>query len=387
MYPVSDRFPATIAGTYTNAARVDVLRGGELVAPVQPVDGEVDVDLNATTCRSCKLTVVDSSGVLVPKGATDPLMPFGAEVRVWRGVAYSDGTSELLPLGTFRLRTADVVAGGGVQVQLTGYDRSSIVQGPAAAPIPIQAGTKVEQAVAQVIAAKYPAATFDLAVTGYTTPALLVHAGDDVWGAATKLAQSAGYRLFADRMGVFTMRPIVASPQPAAVFVDGDGSTFWAPQRSFDGTGSGTGLVNEVIVQGTHSSTGGTVSGSAADMNPLSPTYINGPYGKFTQTVQSEVVATSGQATAMAQGLLAQQLGVTEQVRLTCLPDPSLDEGDVVTLTSTPLGLAGVRQVVAQLTVPLLGSGSMALTAAKTLLAATAVPLLGTPNLSDVLGA
>lgn len=375
MYQVSDRFRAAIGTDHTAASNVEVLFNGEVIAELDCVAGEVDVNATATTTRSCTATVIDPTGVLVPANAGDTLMPFGAEVRMWRGVDFPDGTSELVPLGTLRLRTADVTAGEGVQIKLTGYDRSSIVQGPSAVQVPISAGTPVETAIAKIIVSKFPAAQFDLAVTGYTTPALLLHAGDDPWMSATKVALSAGYRLFADRMGKFAMRPVVVSPQAAADFTEGPAGKAWAPQRSFDGTG----LVNEVVVQGTHSSTGGQVSGSAADLNPLSPTYIHGPFGRFTKTVQSEVVATSGQARAMAQALLAQQLGLTESVSLTALPDVTLDEGDVVTLTSSRLGLAAQRLVVSELTFPMLGSGSMAVTAAKSLLTSdnTTVPLIG----------
>lgn len=384
MYEVSDRFRAAIVTDHTVTSNVEILRNGETVANLACTPlvagsaqtagsaGEVDVDGTATTVRSCTVTVCDPTDTLTPQSASDLLMPFGTEARLWRGVAYPDGTSETVPLGTFRLSRTDVTNG---PVGLTGYDRSTVVQGPSAGPVPIPAGMAVEDAIAKIVASKYPAAQFHLAVTGYTTPALLVHPGDDVWQSAVKLALSAGYTLACDRMGVFVMRPIVASPQPAAEFVEGDGSTFWSPLRSFDASG----LVNEVIVQGTHSSTGGTVSGSAADTNPLSPTYINGPYGQFTKTVQSEVVATSGQATAMAQALLAQQLGLTESTTLTALVDVTLDEGDVVTLTSSRLGLSGERLIVSKLTVPMLGSGSMAVTAVKTLLASnnTTIPVVG----------
>ena len=60
----------------------------------------------------------------VPKAADDYLAPFGNELRVYRGIEFGDQI-ELVPLGVFgidRVSTQDT--GAGIEVSVSGLDRS-----------------------------------------------------------------------------------------------------------------------------------------------------------------------------------------------------------------------------------------------------------------------
>jgi hypothetical protein len=75
--------------------------------------------------------------------------------------------------------------------------------------------------------------------------------------------------------------------------------------------------------------------------------------------VQVQTPITQAQARTTAQTYLRRAAALTESWDLTCVPDPSLELGDVITLeaqqrTST--------QVIASLNIPLTVNGSMTIT-------------------------
>jgi hypothetical protein len=106
MYPVSDRFLKALADSHTPITQVNLFRTDGMVEQLEHIGGSVTVDRGSQARRTCTVIVADTS--LIPRTPTDKLATYGAKLRLARGVQYSDGTQELVPLGVFRI---DDVAG------------------------------------------------------------------------------------------------------------------------------------------------------------------------------------------------------------------------------------------------------------------------------------
>lgn len=106
MYPVSDRFLKALADSHTPITQVTLFRTDGMVEHLEHTGGSVSVDRSSQARRTCTVTLADTS--LIPRTPADKLATYGAQLRLARGVQYSDGSTELVPLGVFRV---DEVAG------------------------------------------------------------------------------------------------------------------------------------------------------------------------------------------------------------------------------------------------------------------------------------
>jgi len=121
---VSDRFLEEVRGSHTPAYSVTI-DGAEL--PVRA--GSVTLNAQGATRASLSLTLAVAEWELedyVPDDLGDLLAPAGGEIIVKRGIAYSDGTTELVPLGVFRIDETDGDdSGDDLPLQISALDRSA----------------------------------------------------------------------------------------------------------------------------------------------------------------------------------------------------------------------------------------------------------------------
>lgn len=101
MYPVSDRFLATLVESHSPIVLVQLFGTDGSVTALDVTGGSVSVDRANTVRRTCSVTITDLD--TIPRTAKAQLNTSGAQLRISRGIAYSDGTTELVPLGLFRL--------------------------------------------------------------------------------------------------------------------------------------------------------------------------------------------------------------------------------------------------------------------------------------------
>ncbi|MGH3029286.1 MAG: DUF5047 domain-containing protein [Gaiellaceae bacterium] len=93
------------------------------------------------------------------------------------------------------------------------------------------------------------------------------------------------------------------------------------------------GAFNRVIVTGESTSTDTAPPRAVAtDDDPNSPTYYFGPFGKVPRFYSSEFITTAEQAADAAAGILANELGTTQQVSFGAVADPTLEPSDLVRL-------------------------------------------------------
>jgi hypothetical protein len=362
-WPVSARFAAALTKSHKVVTRIDVLADGEIVdSAITDIAGHVAVSSTGACRRQCDVGFVDSAGILVPAGAGDLLAPFGNELALWRGIAFTDNTTELAPLGLFRI-SKPVTSDGpnGLSVAVTGYDRSrTVARAKLTNYQAIAAGTPCEQAITGLISPALPATQrYSFVVTGAVTPAMTLKPGDDRWAQATAIAASAGCIVFFDQIGtaVLLPRPDPTTAAAAAMFVEGQGALL-----DLTPTLDEVNTFNHVVIE--VSATGGAtpIRAEAVDLDPASPTYIGdgwgtggwipGPYGDVVNVITTSLAGTQAQADLMAAAELLAGAGLTQTIPFTGLVHPHLDAFDVVGLARARARIGGLY-MVDTLSVPL----------------------------------
>ncbi len=358
MWPTSEEYRATLAsGLATLRGRADVLEDGVVVHPgLQVLAGGVVVDEANAVRRRCDLVVADPAGLLAPVGGESLLAPYGRELALYQGLRLSSGAFEDIPAGVFRFESVELEPG---IVALAGFDRSyAVALAGLERPRWIRGGTNVGTAAMDLIASRSPLTEFRFATTDEVTTDMVLDEEADPWEEATALFESAGMEVFFDPVGLCVARPV---PEPTAEAVeanyfDGAGGALVRLTKRFS-TDPGH---NVVIVTGESTSNRRPVRGVAEDLDPTSPTYVRGRYGRRPRFVRSEKVQTTRQARAMARGLLQRESGGTEVVALEVLPNAAHEAGDVVRARRSGIGVDDLC-VVSSFTVNLGHRGAMAI--------------------------
>lgn len=347
MYPVSARWRAAISRSHRVVSRVELRAGDVVVADssrLRVLSGSVKFDQAAAVRRTCEVQIQAPEDLVPTFVRRTALDPFGHELRLWRGIDYrlTSGTAgpEYVPLGVFRVEVTAVTDGpaGDSVVTLSGYDRSdAISRSTYERPYAIPSGTNLADAIAAIVADRSSLPTTPqmiLAAVTETTPLHLLEEGADPWtDGVQQLAIAAGCEAYFDVTGTFVLRPEPQVLEPAAVtLAEGDDCTILELDREY------TPGFNGVIVTG-ESSFAGPTRGEAFDLNPSSPTYWYGTYGRRPKWETHPLAITSPIAARIARTRLLQESGAGEVVTLRMIPDASLSEGDVVHLRRERSGL------------------------------------------------
>jgi hypothetical protein len=385
MYPVSQRFKETFYRTHKRIVVVNVCNfDGSVVQQLRTVvDGNVTVDETQATRRTLSLTI-ESQGHnldnLIPRIKTDLLNPAAShEIRVYRGIDYQDGTTEVVPLGVFQMSkpqvTEKTAKSGDVsfEIVVTGYDRSSwLARLPWITPYTIVQGTTLSAAVIAAVQNRMASvgATLRMKIVNtpntfvqYTTWGLSTGSADNPWTDLTKLVSGFGYELFFDVEGTLVMQAIASSDklQPANVaqFEEGVNCTTTAIQLTLDVTKEYSGVI--VIARGKGIAVP-PVRAEAWDTNINSPTYYLGPFGKVPYIFVTHAFPTFGQTNAqavataqlVAQAQLQRLLQQMNAISLSAIPNPMIQEGDVITVARSAMGIqSGTKYIVSTMTIPL----------------------------------
>lgn len=362
MYPVSQRFLDALRGNHQIVTRVDVLDGvtNEVIQSLEIEDGYVRIDREADNRRQVDLVL--SRPEYVPSTAADILHPLsGNEIKVYRGIKFPD-EDELVPLGIFGIEDSDTTdSGEKVETRVKGFDRSKRIQNNRWTSLYIvEEGTNVVEAIKSIISFKIDGIQFKETPTTMTTPPLAYGYGDgggDPWEAVTNLATSIGYEVFFDGEGVCVIRPEpdLASDPVVARYEEGQYSTV----LNIDKKQTREGVYNHVIVFGLSTSTNEPIRIDVVDDNPNSPTYIGGAFGDVPTWMPSTTIMTEDQAYAAGLAYLRQKLGVPEQIQLITIVNPAHEDGDVIEISRSRVGLVNSRNILDKLTIPLSYSQSL----------------------------
>lgn len=347
------------------ATRCDILVDGLPEMSLAITEGNVTVD-DVAIRRRATVSLTDPTGDLMPVTAFDLLMPGRNELQLWRGL-YIPGEDEpeLLSLGIFGISDLQIEdSGQGLHINIEGFDRArKLSKNRLPEDYHILAGTLTTTAIQNLCTEAYGAINFmSHGETDYT-PNIIIEQGEDPWEQAQKLAASIGCDLYFDAFGdciCEPMRPDLDMDEidwtyGESEIVDGreDGTLLYLSKRVSD-----EGVYSRVVATGETTSNEMPVRGEASDQDPLSPTYIDGPFGPVTYFMASSFITTHEQAVAAAQRQLAKSVGFFERIETITIVHPAHEIGDVIKI-HRPKNKIDALYSIDKITIPMVHSRGM----------------------------
>lgn len=342
----SPRFVAAITGSHQVYQYVNVVSPTGQTVQLHVTAGAVNVDRSAQYKRSSTLTAIDPTGTLVPSDVNGILTPFGTEVMPYKGVKYPDGTTEVMPLGVFRIAKSTINEDAsdnstyrGISAVLELYDRSrAVARNKFTSTYAVAKGTNIVTAIKGIIGRTFPEITYDAIDTQLTLPAPQVYsAGSDPWFAALNLANLVGCDLFFNVFGNVSIVPwpdITLSTVPDWSYVEGPGCAMTDLAKIFSDDPGYNGVI---LTCATPAHATAPIQAQAWDMVPSSPTYRYGPYGQVPNNVSNTAITDQATANAYANALLNSYLGQAESLQLTGWANPALEVGNIVRVKRGPM--------------------------------------------------
>lgn len=346
MYGVSDRFLQRLAESHTVATRVQLFLTDGRVVDLEHAGGSVTVDRGQSVRRTCTVTGADVT--LIPRTPSDQLATYGARLRLARGVDYGDGTSELVPLGVFRLDAVEGDLGQG-PVTLQGKDLSAVIADDKFTAPYTATGTVVSAVTALIVRSIADASV----ITDIADAAIGRRTFDiegDPWAAVQEIAAVAGAVVYPNADGVFVIAtlPDLLTTEPVWAVEAAEGGVYISGTRAM----TSDSVFNGVLARGENTADNvAPVSYLATDNDANSPTYWGGPFGRRPMFYSSSTLITLGACTQAATLKLAAARSPNAGGNFSSLPNPALEAGDVLRV----LHEDGTRELhqVAAFTVPL----------------------------------
>lgn len=327
MYPPpSPRFLDALVHSHTVATEVKLImtNGQTMILPHS--GGSVTVDRSQAARRTCSVTLPDPT--LIPRTPSDALNVYGARLRISRGIIYGDGTTELVPVGMFRVEnvSGDVDLG---PVTVTGssfeaYLVDDSFRTSVTAPSTLTAFAAIDMLITQTL----PNATVLLNGSDGPIGTTTWDAQDSRWTAIQTLATAIGCEVYADADGDFIVAPLPAVVASSVVWevAASEGGALITPIR-----GMSRPAANSITASGDNTTDNTPpVSATVEDTDPTSPTYVLGPFGRVTGFYSSSTLTTTGACVSAATAQLAAQRKPNTTADLTALPNPLLEPGDVI---------------------------------------------------------
>lgn len=364
MRPASENAAVYLTGSHELTYTADIWYGNQRVAEdVAITEPDVNWDSSAEVEGSGAVTIVwsDDYGTdAAPVGPSDIFAPFGARIVLFAVLALP-GEVERIQLGDFPITDVpsvdgqpvmfgqlEIYAGSRIRVVFkdrmveTQRDRFTTLASPSQltsvwAELGVLTGFQLKRALP------------DAAITRS-----VVYEESRV-GAVQDLAGILGGVAFMDWDGTLTCRPIVAG-SPVAELTIGEQGTIVQVGTSL----SADGVYNGVIIRGETDSQQSILAERWVTEGPLRATQPGGertPFHRVPRFYSSPFITTAAQAAAAAPGLLEQYSNPrATKLEVTCIVDPRLQVGDVVTvddgratwtvrLTRVPLGAGAVMTV------------------------------------------
>jgi hypothetical protein len=365
MWDLSDDARANLATSHTIDVRavVDSPTFGTRYLPI--VGGAVDVDSRSQVRRTATI-VTDPN--LWPTSPNDLLTPFGTTCRIDRGIVIpGQAEPEWVPLGLFylsknrRSRSAESV--GAPTISLVDPSQR-VAEARFEAPTQTIEGAtyvaEITRLIREVLGLTWP--VIDL--TGSTAVCPVMDMNRERWSEGIeKMADAISAEVFFDQIGQGIIRPQpTLNDAPVWYARTGPGGNILETDEEWNRDD----LWNVWVVSGARTDDTELVSATVADTDPLSPTYVSGPFGRKSRFYSTPLATTPEQCMAIGQTMLARSLGRGCKIDLNLFVNPALDGGDVLDVDDADLGRA--LHIVDKLTIPLTAEGSQPLQTRSTLM-------------------
>jgi hypothetical protein len=326
MWPVSDKFLKAVESSHQIEVRADLYYDGNLLQEGLPItSGSVSISRRSGVRRTMSLNLATTGA---PNLLTDPLLPNGSEIQLFRGIKFSDSDLEMVPLGVFRI-DATQIKRPYFEMVVSGSDRSIMLQDDKfLGPEEATAATirdEIKRLVGESVAGSV---VIDDQMT--STDAMWSDAVWDKerWKAIQDLADSIGADVCFDQIGQFRMRPVATKDTPSVVEI---GEGFSPVITASDITLDRLSTYNAIVLT-TEMADEEKIEVTMLDEDPDSPTRYGGPFGKRPLFVTADLVTSQAQAQTMASSELAKYQGMPRQMSLSSVPNPALDVNDVITV-------------------------------------------------------
>jgi hypothetical protein len=327
MRTTSRRFAATLADPSRWVTSVDWSNdGGVTWTPATFVSGTVTESALSQTRWRADLSL---SGVTMGR---DGISPYTTRLRVRHGQP-----GEMLDMGRYRVVAAGYSSSARSVLSVTAESYESYLRS-ARLPKPrtIYGGSSrviVESLIREIL----PSAAMAWQLDDEAMPTTVIER--DRWAFidgprdVTSVARRLGGRVYAGPTGDWVARPVpTLADDPAWEAAEGPGGVL----LSHGETLSSEGVYNAVSVQGAPDNPKRGWAGRVVvvDSDPQSPTYFyrspdHGGFGPCPRFYSSGLFTAESQAYRMGSGVLAQTLGLRQDVTWETLHDPRLQPGDV----------------------------------------------------------
>lgn len=322
---------AALGGPHGVYVHAEVWYAGVKVTDIPIGGGSVKVTARNRVRRTAEVNVPESWW---PTDDTDAIAPYGAQLRIWRGIVGADatlvgGSAPQVFTGRIETVSRDVYSGTvGLKCSDPAVD---INDAQFESPRVGTYGLLITTAIRQLIIEVWPAAVVvDLTDSAATIPAGIMW-DTDRGKAVDDLAASIGAEVFCLPDGVtWYIRPVPTLSGTAGwTITDGQGGTLVSDSRSM----SRIDVANRVIVHVERPGVAPLLV-PVTDDSPTSTTRYGGPYGKVVRHWAMPVIGTVAQATTAGRARLARTIGITRTRDITCVPNPALEAGDLIGVDS-----------------------------------------------------
>lgn len=347
-------YRAALARPHTEYVLLEVLDGNGNVLPLPPRNtapgggllfsgGYVSATLQSRVTRRLQVTVDQS---LYPADPGDLLAPYGNRLRATRGIEFADGSRYAWTVFTGRIQRPVLSPDGTVIVPAA--DRAyEVAEAGFLVPQNSSVGVTVNAQFTSLVLGALPNAVFGVSdVFPQTMPQLTWES--DRAAALDEMSTTVGAFWYVLADGRFVQRfvPWTVPGNPILTLSDGlDGVIASSPSRDRED------VWNSITVTAERADGTAPVFAVAEDMNPDSPTYVNGTFGRRHKLVYLQTPQTQGSAQTAANAYLRRSVALQETWTWEQPPDASLELGDIVSLNA--YDRTGIIQVVSGFTLPL----------------------------------
>jgi hypothetical protein len=324
--PSTPTYRLALPQTHKRAHSITVrTMAGEVLARDLPIgQGTVSAQLTSRVSRVAEFTV-DASWF--PESPDDILSPYHAVVEIEAGIGYPSGEQEMFPVFVGRVVDARLDPSGEVTIRADDL-AADVVNADFETPYALGRGPSAVAAMEAVILDGFPEAVFGTHdVTDAPVPDL---AWDSDRGKALDdLASIMGARWYTLGDGSFVFRAYAYDDvTPVIRIFDGPAGILSTADISLTSDGTH----NSVVVVSERPDGGAPVRAVVRDLDPSSPTFYAGPFGRRVLNVTAPTALTTAEAQRIAAATLNASRALTSQWALTCSPDMTLEPGDVVDL-------------------------------------------------------
>jgi hypothetical protein len=341
----SDAQSVLASSAFVYRCSVESWRNGVLLADSVPVHSggeETDRAISVPERITLRVPRIADNVDWTPTSPSSPLSAKGQHLHVKLGVGLRQGITEWLTRGRFLIYES---IPDGDSISVTAVGRLELVN------------------QARLINPYQPSGTFLSTLRGLVEPALTVlsegglvdravpsgiNYDEDRLGAVNELLDAWPAQAFVDPEGYLRVSPPSTSTTPVLTLTEDGVQTL----IRLEGTSDRAGGANVIVARG-QDSTGAQVQGVA--YITVGPDAYGGPYNPLPVPFffQSPLITSTAEATAAALTIRdRRQRQVATTYTVTIPPNPTIQTGDVVGLTSSRLGLANTPCSVEVLTLP-----------------------------------